>query len=650
MAVLLNNRSTVSFEVGMLADACLDAHKSLQYNPQYAKALLRRGKCLKALGFGNAGQKDITAAERFMDPSTKPEETDLLALANTAEEMELIFGKDMAKDNSSLPHRAQFYKRTTTPEDGEEGEKSDNGLQVDRSAKGRGYSARERIPAGVTVLQETPFAFAPRLENLLNCCSFCLQFTSSLYAGDSYRKKGKKSRGFFCSESCAEQAWQHFGEEESKNVFYLLCPNDGLLALRLIRGLRESPNTTDTRPTEPSLTTSAPPFFELDLHTHLRTLEGSFTRELVREKVSSGADTDNSLEGNMNTNKIPLCSVGGRESVVAALALHMGAVKNEGEAELLRKAMRQVLLNAKEVKCLARQKSQGGIDGALQLHANTILSLAKAVYPYAAVLNHSCDPNCCLTYVENPQCCCAELVVRTLRPVMEGEELTISYYTNPYTVGDEGATGGMTVARAATQRNTALDRFNYHSLRQRLMSIKTNYGFFCQCHTCTSQVDEPVETVEKTYYIQSSDLYQKGQRMIREGKYETAVQVLLQSYELVMRHICPAPRPPQLMLPKTHLAIALAYFHLQKKQECFEHLKAAVELDIQIHKTDCRSHYINDYTRLAFIAPKEEDKKLYAEKAVELLKIFYAPSSTLDMQISYTRSSYLGSGGEETKK
>jgi SET and MYND domain-containing protein len=74
--------------------------------------------------------------------------------------------------------------------------------------------------------------------------------------------------------------------------------------------------------------------------------------------------------------------------------------------------------------------------------------IGHGVYPRGAVLNHSCDPNCILTYQGSRQ------VIRTILPVKEGQELYHSYtdICEPTFV--------------------------------RKQHLKTTYGFECKCSRC----------------------------------------------------------------------------------------------------------------------------------------------------------------------
>ena len=58
-----------------------------------------------------------------------------------------------------------------------------------------------------------------------------------------------------------------------------------------------------------------------------------------------------------------------------------------------------------------------GIQNSLQ----TVIG--SGVFPRGAILNHSCDPNCILTYEGSP----ATQIIRIIKPVTEGEELFHSY-------------------------------------------------------------------------------------------------------------------------------------------------------------------------------------------------------------------------------
>lgn len=616
-ATLLDNRSTALFSLGRFADACMDAHRAFVLNPSYAKALLRRGRCLCELGFTELGERDMAAAAAAATDENSNSSSSC-AGACSPEEVAALFGctatHGMAEAATARPPRAALHVPVT----------------VERNAKGRGLFSTERLEAGVVVLEETPIAIATRAETLLSVCSLCAQFVGgggALFHGEAFRAAGVKHKGFFCSDACAAAAWEREkgegdeggdnNEEEErgrgvsggKRAFYLCCPNDALLALRVMRAATGSTAAVDISGRGFSAAGFDPINGSVFGADHLRTLQGGHSKELV----------DNAT--NPSNNSHTFCAVGGFETVVACLALHMGAVAKPAQAEQLRKTQRQLLCNSFDITCTVRSTAPGGGDdttsdgGGGVVTSNATVHVAKAVYAIGALVNHACDPNCHASFLNNPRGSSAQLVIKTIRPVMAGEELTISY-------------GG-------------IDAFTFHSMRNRLTTLRERFGFVCRCPTCMNQVDEPVKEAEKQHYIKASDYYQKGRRMIREGQFDTAVTVLLQSYEMVMRFICAPPAAPQLMVPKTHDALALAYFHLGNRVKCLEHMKAALATDIEVHKGNAnRLSLVNEFTRVAFVEVDGEERQRYCARAVELLRRFYAPSPMLELEVAYTESCY----------
>jgi hypothetical protein len=298
---------------------------------------------------------------------------------------------------------------------------------------------------------------------------------------------------------------------------------------------------------------------------------------------------------------------GGRESVIAAVALAYCGIDAK-DAERVRKAHRQILCNAFAIGCIDRvSQSPGAPDAHVFLNTQP----GKGLYAVASLFNHSCNPNCFVSVRSNPHGCSFILSVRLIRPAMHGEELTISYQNINITTS--------------------------HSTRARVRALRSAFGFLCKCIACRNMVDEGVKKEEEEHYIKASDYYQKGKRLTREGDYATAVTVLLQSYEIVMKYICPPPRRPQMMLPKTHDALAQAHFLLGEREQCIAHLKEALRLTIELHQCES-ADMARDYTRLAHLSGDDS----YVQKALELLSTFYPPSQELDIERDYVRSAASG--------
>ena len=71
---------------------------------------------------------------------------------------------------------------------------------------------------------------------------------------------------------------------------------------------------------------------------------------------------------------------------------------------------------------LARYKCNAVLTHSESLgNAGRRIPSAAALYQAGSIFNHSCAPNCAATYEESL------LSIRTIRPVKEGEELTVSY-------------------------------------------------------------------------------------------------------------------------------------------------------------------------------------------------------------------------------
>lgn len=559
LTALINNRSTAFYKLKRYTDSCLDAHRCLSIQPKYWKALLRRGTALQQLGFAKEGERDVKAAE-----------AEDLSLCNTDADLEPIIGtlfKGMA--SSSIPPRAHFGI----------------GVKVERSSKRSSLVAVEKLQPGSEVLEETPCACIAGLDNLLSTCCFCLQHTTCLYQSEDYRAAGRKSRGLFCSEDCGSAAWKHYGAIETENAFFICCPDDVLLAHRFLQGMQE---------------------FAIG--------EGLRSNSKVSSPLEGYLGDMENLRSDISKEIAPEVTVGGYETLASVMGLYMGAFTAH-MAELIRKAQRQILLHAIEVKCQVRFRRAGGEgedNATREIFSTTTVIAGRAIYATGTFFAHSCNPNCFLSFKENPQGCCAQVAVRVIRPVMPGETLTIAY-------------GGIT-------------RFHSHSKNHRIQLLRKQYGFICQCVACTDECDEVIPFDVKEHYIKAADYYQKGCRLIREKQYTTAVTVLLQSYEIVMRFICSPPRPPLPMLPPTHRSLALAYFHLNNRPKCLEHLKAALSIDIQLHGDDNWAELIQDYNRLSSVAIDPEEKREYAFKAIALLERFYTPSTTLSVTVKMMKS------------
>lgn len=728
VAILLNNRSTALFHLHNYAGACMDANRALMYKPHYWKAMQRRGRALEELGLHDLARRDIDAASAesveqandadtmhgiFVQAELLPKRADRLAGTRTShcENTSDDKGHDAATpapaktdDTDGASHdkstcddedelhallspAAALHVQCTEPEQGDGGLArsvvASKAIALDAAAM---TGATPPFPHdGETdelhdsLICETPYAMVARAEALLSVCAHCLRPTLCLYHGDDYRAAGCKSRGLFCSESCARASWCRDGAVESRHVFHLCCPNDALLACRIVRAGKEgravrlmgeleevsafaaaamqcggtNKKHTSQAGTKEDGSAGAKEQRRaavLDA-AFVRTLRHDASRELsadpthslscaspasTTEPNESGAHDTHHHQGHPSSEAA--MTSGGCESVVTALGLYMGAYDAD-TAEHIRTAHRLILSNAIPLTFTLRSAlssmsattntsttcAQAKVSTSV-MHKDTVVTAGKGLYVVAALLNHSCDPNCFLSVLHNPQGCSSRVVVRAIRPIAAGEELTIAY-------------------------DAAVTKYKLHSVSLRRRALCERYGFTCRCRLCRSEsadvdggnsrpgaTEPPMTPTMRAHYVRAADMYQKGLRLLRERDYATAVTVLLQSYDMVMRFICPPPRPPQPMLLKVHGALARAYMHMGQKEKCYEHLRAELDMDVAIHGTDNQSEMIHAYTRLAMVAPDVESKRAHAEKAVGLLKRYYAPSPMRHLQVLHIRA------------
>lgn len=559
VAALLNNRSAAFFMLKYYEFSCIDANACLKLKEDYWKALERRGAALKELGLVELGNQDIHAAS----------------------EKNFSLGVSVTEIEDRLQSMLGLLKGTSVPPKG----KIAACAKLATSSKGRKIVALEDISSG-TILEETPYASVTKSEKLLFTCSFCLQHTVVLFPGTLYRKYKKNARGLFCCDECASDAWEYYGLSETNSSFFLCCPNDALLAHRLLQSLERFHNLGS-----------------YDIQSHFY---GTEEHQPPSEYVKR-------MESDFSKELSTFSAVGGNETIVSAIGLFWGTFTEE-YADLHRKAQRQILINGIDVKYSIQLPVIADPQVTLPSVSfrERMETVGCGVYALASLFNHSCDPNCFLSFEGNPQGCSAKIAVRVIRPICAGEEFTVAY-------------GGLT-------------RYVSHSKSRRSELLRLQYGFSCRCSACINDSDRVTTSEELEHYTKAADYYQKGCRLIREKNYETAVTVLLQSYEIVMRYICFPPRPPQTMIPLTHTSLAMAYYHLNNRSKCLEHLKAALSTDIEIHGTDIRPEMIQVYNRLSTLETNEQEKNTFCEKAITLLETFYLPSKKLGNAIALVYS------------
>jgi hypothetical protein len=154
--------------------------------------------------------------------------------------------------------------------------------------------------------------------------------------------------------------------------------------------------------------------------------------------------------------------------------------------------------------------------------------IGSCLEPFAALINHSCDPNSAF-FFEGP-----ELRIRSMKTIKTGDEITISY-TNP------------------------TESFDF---RQKQLS---NYHFICKCKKCEKEgLGE-----RKTEDIELKRPIKESQDLLRELLQSDLKTTSPESIEASANRICSEGYPgkcwPCDMPPISSLQIALAHLFHEKQ-------------------------------------------------------------------------------------
>eukprot|EP01060_Flectonema_neradi_P037513 TRINITY_DN7574_c0_g1_i1.p1 TRINITY_DN7574_c0_g1~~TRINITY_DN7574_c0_g1_i1.p1 ORF type:complete len:627 (+),score=117.98 TRINITY_DN7574_c0_g1_i1:48-1928(+) len=498
LAILYTNRATCLYNMELYEHSVLDANRAVAENPQYQKAYYRRGHALAKLNCDEElCNADISHSEHSsLEDVEHPKGTEIAELVNK------VADKDRERRTEPKPTimEGSFIDVVHIP-----------GI-------GRRVIAKKDIDAGTPVIVEDATAALIKNEHVFTHCDWCLHHTPNLYP--SAHHENRRSRGLYCSDTCANHAWERYGEVESKSPFFLVCPLDILLAFRLIMQY-------------PS---------QLMLDPSAEKTVGGWSWKMP----SDNSAYLKSLEGHTRETEKTLLHVGGHEAAATVFAYHCGAigllykkVTNTPASdslplnalwemsETVRRAMQQILTNGISVSKLLRlNTNEAG------LHSIEQRKVATAIFPFSSLVNHSCDPNCVLNFVGGPHSAFRRVNLRATRSIIKGTELTICY--GPH-------------------------KNKIHSVKNRREALQNQYNFLCNCEACLSEKEEPVCEVmidnssssshcnhifpqqlteeKEELMVKASTYYQKGRRMLREGRHRDAIPALEASLDILLKEI-----------------------------------------------------------------------------------------------------------------
>jgi hypothetical protein len=310
---------------------------------------------------------------------------------------------------------------------------------VARPGRGRCVVAADDLRAGTTIMASAPAAFACHLATR---CSMCLQRPP---APSGPQRCGACKGAAYCSRECQKADWQADHKVECKAVGGLaqalgaaLLKRDPalldktVLAARVVRGRRLAswpPRHAPGAAAGAGIGTSARAFY-------------TPTMEDVR-----GLHADSSPEAEADCME------------AARAALEVGLLPSVDAA-----AQMAALLMAFDVNNFS-------ITDALQV------SLAGAVYPAGALLNHSCAPNCVISYASGPP---TPAAAGTSAAVADGRHIQHIRLIADVTAGTELCHSYVEIAQPRYER------------RARLRHV---YGFDCNCSACAAKnVGSPLDT------------------------------------------------------------------------------------------------------------------------------------------------------------
>eukprot|EP01006_Ploeotia_vitrea_P032213 TRINITY_DN64478_c0_g1_i2.p1 TRINITY_DN64478_c0_g1~~TRINITY_DN64478_c0_g1_i2.p1 ORF type:complete len:730 (+),score=67.51 TRINITY_DN64478_c0_g1_i2:70-2190(+) len=576
-ATLMSNRATAFFHLQRYEIALLDCHRATQLDGSYKKAYYRRGCCLKELKLVKQGNADIEHSQAEGDNLREKDET--------VESLVLELEKAMEKEN-------EWEDAMKKPEV----QVHDSVLLKCDDTQGRYLSSKSVIERGTTLLSELPQTCALYREHTYTHCGFCLSRMAALipspYNQDE-KDNFRKCSHMYCSNRCAKLHWETVGKVECQHVWWLVCPIDFLLASRLYLSQKfSSEYTFDTKIPNDLISKEAttqvlnPPVG----YDHCLTFQG-FSSEIT--------------EG---------VKVGGGETAVVVLALHCGVidiiiryVQDLGEDEIISDGLRQRccsdlvslmrsgLSNEIAITKLFSSKASGA------MHSFQQSKVAKGVYNVLSMMNHSCVPNCHVSWVNGPYCCTRRVVVRATRPIQKGEQLMISY----------GPT-----------------KWNSRVKSTRIKALKEQYNFTCQCESCSSD-----DTSDQIYipedlqprFKEANNIFQRGRLAMKEKRPQEAKQAYQQSLDILLE-VEGRYQPPHI-IAQTYDKIAESCAAQQDFKEALQYCELAVEWLVKVYGTDSME-IASEYDKLAMLAVKVKNKEKamkYIEKAVPLLEAFYGP-------------------------
>ncbi|CAM9964393.1 unnamed protein product, partial [Phaeothamnion confervicola] len=319
------------------------------------------------------------------------------------------------------------------------------GLRVEaRDGRGRCVIAERAFKSGEIVFCNLPFAVALHESQWSHRCNACFQRQSS-----ELKRCSRCRAHFYCDKRCQQVAWRAGHRDECARLPALLAAlaakggyagAANALLLGRVEALRRAVGDGgDSGSSLPAASRRGAPIASTaaDVDAMVSPLpsarriddDNDGMASLAAAAVASGlfSGSGGSANGGSGGTSSGAGDSAGGESSAETPAAAAAAAVAEATTLLGRFACNNF----------------GVLDGLM-------VSVAAGIYPAAALLNHSCAPNCVLSWEPRT----AVLVVRTAAPVTPGEELCHAFVD--------------AAAPTAARR----------------MALQESYGFRCDCRRC----------------------------------------------------------------------------------------------------------------------------------------------------------------------
>jgi len=431
LGLAFGNRSAALFHLGNYNASCTDIQLALQHKfPKQSeyKLYLRMSQCFIRLAQYKHAMKALGDCKLAIDYSKLAEDKksavrrDISALEKEA--LKLESESLVVSETSSI---LEFENRDFPG--------ASDKLQLKYSndkVRGRYVVAKDHIQTGEIIFSETPYSWVLLPSFYSTHCSQCL---AQLVAPVPCRLC---TQARYCSGECRDKSWSSYHQYECGHLDLLHSVGIGHLALRTILMAGKDflmSIKASVRSGSYGVNDSYSKVFNLQHHIDRLPVEELFQYSLTAALLVTL----------LNRNTAFLSP----ERAVPGIPGHLKPVRPGMEVEdnvlhymggLLLKHLAQLIGNAHAVTELLE-----GEDGEVEQ-----VRLATAIYPSASMMNHSCIPKIINSFVG------AKLVVRTIKNVVIGEEVTNCY--GPH--------------------------YRRHTYRERQEMLSSQYNFKCLCHAC----------------------------------------------------------------------------------------------------------------------------------------------------------------------